>query len=115
MNCGDVGMIQRSQHLRFALKPGKPLGIVRKSFRQDLDGHIAPQLGVLRAVHLAHPACANGREDFVGAHALAGVNCQWLPLIAEVGELYNLSFAFGSCGFLRGPGTQSLPSVRMPA
>jgi hypothetical protein len=43
------------------------------------------------------------------------VNCQWLPLIAEVGELYNLSFAFGSCRFLRGPGTQSLPSVRMPA
>jgi len=48
INRADVGMIQRRQHLRFALKTGEPLGIVRDSFGQHLDGYIAPQLGVVR-------------------------------------------------------------------
>ena len=29
------------------------------------------------AVHLAHPACANCREDFVGAQALVGYERHW--------------------------------------
>jgi hypothetical protein len=38
---------------------------VRKRFRKDLDGYIAPELGVVRLIHLTHPARANLREDFV--------------------------------------------------
>src|ERR1700730_11782841 len=60
-------MIERSQHLRFALEPGKPLRIIRKRFRQDFDGYVTSKLGVVRAVHLAHSARAYGREDFVRA------------------------------------------------
>src|SRR6266699_3353595 len=60
-------MIQRSQHLRFTLESGKPFGIVRESFRQDFDGHVAPELGVMRLIHLSHPARANLRDDFVRA------------------------------------------------
>ena len=60
-------MVQRRQHLRFALKPGEPFGIMREGFRQDFDGHVAPELGVVRLIDLAHPARADWCEDFVGA------------------------------------------------
>ena len=65
---GNVGMIQRRQHFRFALKTRDPLAIMRHCFRQDFDGHVAPELGVLRLIHLAHAARANLRADFVGAN-----------------------------------------------
>ena len=64
-------MIQRSQHFRFALKTGEPFGIVRERFRQDFDGHVAPELGVVRLIHFAHAARANLRDDFVGAETCA--------------------------------------------
>ena len=47
MDRSDVGMIQRSQYLRFALKTAEPVWIMRETFRQDLDGHVAPELGVV--------------------------------------------------------------------
>jgi hypothetical protein len=65
MNCGDVGMIQRSQHLRFPLKTGKPFGIVCESFRQDFDGHVAPELGVMGLVNFAHSTGTNSAGDFI--------------------------------------------------
>ena len=37
MNRGDVGMVERSQHLGFALETRKPFGIMRKGFRQLVD------------------------------------------------------------------------------
>src|ERR1700676_2248683 len=64
-------MIQRSQHFRFALKSGESLGIMRESFRQDLDGHVAPELGVVRLIHFTHPARADWCEDFVRAEMCA--------------------------------------------
>ena len=39
---------------------------VRKMRRQNFDGDDAVQARVAGAVHLAHPARANGGEDFVG-------------------------------------------------
>ena len=36
------------------------------------DGDLAVELGVAGAVDLAHAACAEGREDFVGAEFVAG-------------------------------------------
>ena len=67
VNRGDVGVIQRRQHLCFALKSGEPFGIVCERFRQNFDGHVAPELGVVGLIHLAHAARTNVREDFVGA------------------------------------------------
>ena len=67
---GDVGMIQRCQHFRFALKTGEPFGIVRERFRQNFDGYVAPELGVVRLIHFAHAARANLRDDFVRSRVL---------------------------------------------
>lgn len=54
----DVRVIQGGQHLRFALESRQPLGIFRKSFRQDLDGNLAAKLTVSGAIHHAHSAGA---------------------------------------------------------
>ncbi len=79
---GDVGMIQRRQHFRFALKTGEPFGIMRERFGQNFDGHIARELGVVRLIHLSHAACANGGGDLVRSQLGAGVQ-QEIPLFAR--------------------------------
>ena len=58
-------MIQRSEHLRFALEARHARGIARKCFRQDLQRHLTIQLRVAGTIHFTHPARAKGREDFV--------------------------------------------------
>src|SRR5437870_9428950 len=63
MDCGDVGMIQRSQHLGFALKAGKPLGIVREGFWENFDRYIAPEFCVVRLVDFSHAARTNRRSE----------------------------------------------------
>ena len=48
--------------------------------RQDLDRDLAPEPRVARAVHLAHAAGAERRDDLVGAEARAGgVRAQFSP------------------------------------
>ena len=71
MDRRDVGMIQRSQHLRFALETGEPLGIVRERFWENFDGNIAPELGVLRLIDLSHSTCANRCGDLVRSELCA--------------------------------------------
>jgi hypothetical protein len=46
-------VIERRQHLRFALEAVAPFGIGKEGLRQDLDRNAAVQLGVARAVDLA--------------------------------------------------------------
>src|ERR1017187_8891584 len=65
-------MIQRSQHLRFALKSREPARIARECFRQHFDRDVAPELSVMRLIHLAHAARANRRDDFICSKPLAG-------------------------------------------
>jgi hypothetical protein len=67
VDLGDVRMVQRRQHLRFALQAREPIGIAGKRFRQDLDRHLSLQPGVARAIHLTHAAAAERLGDFVGA------------------------------------------------
>ncbi len=69
---GDVRMIQRGEEVRFALKPGDPLGIVDEAVRDHLEGHLASELRVARAIHFAHPAGPEGGENLVRAEASAG-------------------------------------------
>ena len=71
INGGDIRMVQRGQCLRFALKPRQVVGVIGQRGRQDFDGHVAVELGVARAVDLAHPASAQRREDFVRAESVA--------------------------------------------
>ena len=69
---GDVRMIQRREHFRFALKAREPIGIGRERGRQDLDRDLTFQPRVGRPIHLPHPAFADLRGDFVDAEARAG-------------------------------------------
>ena len=62
---GDVGMIQGREHFGFALKTRQAIGIVRESGWQNLDGDVALQACVTRAIHLAHAAGAEHRVDFI--------------------------------------------------
>jgi hypothetical protein len=43
INRADIRMIERGRQVRFALEPGQPLRIVRKRFRQDFNGYVAPR------------------------------------------------------------------------
>jgi hypothetical protein len=62
----DVWMIQRRQHLRFATEARQTIRIVGDRRQQHLDRHVAIQLRIARAIHLAHPAGTERRHDFVG-------------------------------------------------
>ena len=50
----DVWMVQRSEDLRFTLKPRNAFGVVSEVVGKDLDRHIATQLRVVRTIDLAH-------------------------------------------------------------
>ena len=63
-------MIERGEHPRLALEAGQAFGIAREDSRQDLDGDVATQLRVARAVHLAHAARAQQSLNLVGADLL---------------------------------------------
>ncbi len=67
-------MVERGQHLRFALETREALRVVHEGVRENLQGDIAVELGVPRLVHLAHAARADGGEDFVGAEG--GTGCE---------------------------------------
>jgi uncharacterized protein len=69
---GDVGMIERREHLRLALESRHAFGVARECFGQDFQRHIAPELGIARAVDLAHPAGANRGKNLVWPEAIAG-------------------------------------------
>src|SRR5262245_35478924 len=49
-------MIERCEHLRFALEPGDAIGIGGERIGQDLDRDVASELRVARAIDLAHAA-----------------------------------------------------------
>ena len=59
----DVGMIQRGDGAGFALEA------LSETLHRNFDGNVAVQAGIASPVHLAHPALADGPEDFVGAEA----------------------------------------------
>src|ERR1041385_2086652 len=51
---------------------GSIFPIARQRMRQDLDSDFAVELSIAAAVHLAHSAIADGRNDFVGSSTSAG-------------------------------------------
>jgi hypothetical protein len=52
---GNVGMVERGEHLRLALEPCEPLGVLCKDLGQDFQRDVAAELGVSRAIDLATP------------------------------------------------------------
>ena len=73
IDCRDVGMIERGEHLRFTLEPRHALGIVREGARQDLQRDVAIELRVAGAEHFAHPACPERGTDFIRADSGSGL------------------------------------------
>ena len=67
----DVRMIERCEQPCFAFEARHAIGVRRERRRQDLQRDVATQLRIACAIHFAHPAGAEGREDFVGAEARA--------------------------------------------
>jgi len=59
VDSGDVWVIQGREHARLALEPRQAVGISGEGLWQDLDGHMAPEAGIVRAVYLAHTAGAH--------------------------------------------------------
>jgi hypothetical protein len=62
-------MIERGQEPRFAREPRQALGVAGKRRWQDLDRHVAPELFIVGAIHLAHAADADEGGHFVDAEA----------------------------------------------
>ena len=68
VNRADVGMIQRGEHARFALEPRAPLSIARERGWQNLDGDLAAEFGIARAIDLTHATGAEQRQDPIRAN-----------------------------------------------
>ena len=64
-------MRQGGDSLGLALEAGQPVGVGGHALGQDLDGDLAIELRIPRAVDLAHAAGAEGREDLVGTESRA--------------------------------------------
>ncbi len=56
VNGDDIRMVEGSERLRFALESLQALLGARQLGRQDLEGYVPLELGVLRPVHLTHTA-----------------------------------------------------------
>ena len=72
----DAGVVERGEDLRLALEAGEALGVVGEGLGQQLEGDLAAELRVGGAVHLAHPARAERREDLVASQATTGCQAQ---------------------------------------
>ena len=70
---GDVGMVQRGEDSGLTLEPGQAFGIIGEEARQNLEGYIPAELGIVRAVDLPHPALADEGGHVVMAEA--GADC----------------------------------------
>ena len=79
----NVGMVQRSDGLRFLLEPAEAVLIVRQRRGQNLDGDFAPQPPVARAIHLAHSARADERLNFVRPKFCSGSERQGARIIPQ--------------------------------
>lgn len=78
---GDVGVIERREHTRFALESALVFGVVRRQFVKNLDGDFAAEPDVLGAIHFAHPSGAERRQDAIGTDGAARRKSQAASLL----------------------------------
>ena len=71
MDRRDVGMVQRREDARFALKPIQAIRIAGEGRWQNLDRDVAAERRVVRTIYLTHAARPERRENPVGADLLA--------------------------------------------
>jgi hypothetical protein len=68
----DVGMVQRGDGLRLALEALANLLVAGQHRGNQLDGDIAIQARIARAMDLPHAAGAERAEDLVGSESCSG-------------------------------------------
>jgi len=73
VDLADERMIERRRRPRFAMQSLERLGVRFQRLGQELDGDLAPQLGVVGEEHLAHAAFAEAGED--GVSGRGGHRC----------------------------------------
>ena len=66
----------------------RPLRIARERRRQDFDSNIAAQALIARAIHLTHPAGADGSNNFVRSELGAWGDWHWLRAIIAAAKKY---------------------------
>jgi hypothetical protein len=62
---GDARVVEGGQDPGLALESSQSVGVGGEGVGQDLDGHLAAELGVLRPPHLAHAALAELVDDSI--------------------------------------------------
>jgi hypothetical protein len=72
MDRDDVGMIQGCGRTRFLFEPTKAVDIERELLREYFDRDVATKTRISRAIHLAHAAAVEQRDDFVRSEASTG-------------------------------------------
>ena len=76
-------MAQRGDCARLLLETPQPFRVSRERRRHHLDGDIAAQAQVACLIHLAHAACADKFNDFIGAKVGSGRKTHGMsPIIA---------------------------------
>jgi len=77
----DIRMRQRRCCARFLQEANQPLLVARHVDRKDLQGGHSIQLRVAGQIHLAHPALANLRADFVAAEFGSGTKSHYSVVV----------------------------------
>src|SRR5258706_16418372 len=80
VHVSDVRMIERRGRLRFPNETFHPIAIRCDVDRKYLERYFAIELGVLRQIHLAHPARANFGADFVATEFCGGSDSHLMRL-----------------------------------
>jgi peroxiredoxin len=65
----NIRMIERCQHLRLALQSRQSIGVVEERRGKRLDGDVAIQSRIARAIDFAHAAGAQRSGDLIGAES----------------------------------------------
>jgi len=66
MKRANVGVIQAGNRPRFEFETFSQSGMIPNMVGKNFDSDNSVETCISGAVHLAHPACANCREDFLG-------------------------------------------------
>ena len=87
----NVRVIERGGRASLLLEATQPIGIRGEGRREDLDGHVAPEAWIARAIHLTHAARPDERQEVVWAKPGArrdghGVVCVWADYTRDTGS-----------------------------
>jgi hypothetical protein len=72
VNRRNVGVTERGQEARFPLESRQSIRVAEMERLQQLDRNLALEVQIASAVHLAHTASPDGRDDLVRTESRAG-------------------------------------------